>query len=818
MEEHIKLAAIFVLFASKKSIESSWVNFEVEQARFEKITKENFQILVFPASTDFELKDLPNWMQRAWVDNKRRSAKDVARYISSIILSAPFRGDPQIFTPRGRGQLLDQFDTKFSYQLRDIEKTPNVLVFSGIPRIGRRTFARMAVEHAYPALPRLPTGPTIEFNIWSDSADFYVRLRDIMDDGLSLDVIRATREAFDALQPHQKTTELVRSLGHFSDLGEAVFVLFQAGLFDGSGNLQSWVAELFDELASHKDILLVIITPRSIDEGDILSRRHVLQLSVPALRNEAIESIFINTCSALGSRINRINPTLLNIIGGHPDLARAAARLASQIGQEQVVSTPGTLFDFQDGLLKNNLSDTHLSPLQKAILVLLSWVPRLPSFVVRDIVMDGQASDSEFANAVRGLLLGCLIEYANEDISIASPIRYYVRRKFGQGTTQLLAGLATRLKAALDAIEEEGDVSSSLIDAAIFAIALAGSALPEELRSLISPSTLQRLVTDAYRAGQEDETMYRKAITWGLLGEQMRISEELRNDLLSTVCQSQTRLNEFVSARETIEKLDQRLAPQRHFLRGFLERQTGEIDAAISHFKKAVEVRFFRKSAVHQLGLCLLRQSRLTELRDLLNREGASITTSDVLLDLRCQFEILEGQYPEAEATIRQMRESRDEGGRSYRLEAWLAYKRDHNPRRAIDILSKLITTAERRDIESRYRRACIAATEGMPDIYKEDYAFISDHARYRKTDMLRRLRIRTALRQKDWRSAEQELKDFANLSHSDLGLKRRMLEVKSHDKSLSLSEIQAAKKQAQDIVVKAYERDLVVDEDLLNE
>jgi hypothetical protein len=178
----------------------------------------------------------------------------------------------------------------------------------------------------------------------------------------------------------------------------------------------------------------------------------------------------------------------------------------------------------------------------------------------------------------------------------------------------------------------------------------------------------------------------------------------------------------------------------------------------------------------------------------------------------------MEGRYSDAEATIRMMRESRDEGGRSYRLEAWLAYKRDYDPRKAVDILSSVIARAERRDIESRYRRACIAATEGMEDVYKEDYNFISDHARYRKADMLRRLRIRQELRKKNWRLAERELSSFAKLSHSDLGLKRKMLEMKSQDKSLSLAEIQTAAKQAQEITVKAYERDLIVDEDLLSE
>ena len=160
-------------------------------------------------------------------------------------------------------------------------------------------------------------------------------------------------------------------------------------------------------------------------------------------------------------------------------------------------------------------------------------------------------------------------------------------------------------------------------------------------------------------------------------------------------------------------------------------------------------------------------------LKKLLDKKSSDAAGSEILLDIKAQFEIVEGHYSEAQATIAALRQLPDDAGRSHRCEAWLFYKRgDANT--AIRILTQIVKNSSRREVESRYYRAIIAVDANRPEIFQEDYEYILNHGRYKKDDMLRRLRMRKALTEGDWRSAEQEIEGVDNKNFSDMGLYRK--------------------------------------------
>ena len=67
MEERVGKATVFAFFASKASLESCWVNFELDRARLAKIRNASLRLLVFPVSQDISHRDLPGWMQEYWI-------------------------------------------------------------------------------------------------------------------------------------------------------------------------------------------------------------------------------------------------------------------------------------------------------------------------------------------------------------------------------------------------------------------------------------------------------------------------------------------------------------------------------------------------------------------------------------------------------------------------------------------------------------------------------------------------------------------------------------------------------------------------------
>ena len=177
MEKGAANASIFVLFASHASLESCWVGFEIDQARLAKVQRPNLRILVFPLSRDITSAMLPTWMQQYWVPRSGYGPKDVARYISQLLKTAPFALPALTGRPIGRGQLLDTATQALMTSIARNNVTPNILVFSGINGIGRRTFARYFAGEALPSLPDLRFGPDLPLPLYADLADFYRDLR-----------------------------------------------------------------------------------------------------------------------------------------------------------------------------------------------------------------------------------------------------------------------------------------------------------------------------------------------------------------------------------------------------------------------------------------------------------------------------------------------------------------------------------------------------------------------------------------------------------------------------------------------------------------
>ncbi|MCZ7891900.1 toll/interleukin-1 receptor domain-containing protein [Agrobacterium salinitolerans] len=87
MEERVADSRIFVLFASRASVDSVWVHFEIERARINKIQHPGFRYFVFPVEPGVDRAKLPAWMREAWIPSAGHTAKDIARYLRGVLAS-----------------------------------------------------------------------------------------------------------------------------------------------------------------------------------------------------------------------------------------------------------------------------------------------------------------------------------------------------------------------------------------------------------------------------------------------------------------------------------------------------------------------------------------------------------------------------------------------------------------------------------------------------------------------------------------------------------------------------------------------------------
>lgn len=138
MEERIEQSTVFALFASRASLASDWVNFEIDRSRIQAIKNKKFRLLVFIIDRSLDRSELPSWMSEYWIQNCGYSSRDISRYLRSLLL---FQGvlDARVVTPYGRGGLTDLAVRRWSESILANNRSPNVLIFSGVNGIGRRT-------------------------------------------------------------------------------------------------------------------------------------------------------------------------------------------------------------------------------------------------------------------------------------------------------------------------------------------------------------------------------------------------------------------------------------------------------------------------------------------------------------------------------------------------------------------------------------------------------------------------------------------------------------------------------------------------------
>src|SRR5271166_962277 len=234
MEDRVGKATMFALFASKKSVSSCWVGFEIDRARVVKIKNPKMRVLVLPIDRDVTHVDLPIWMRDYWVGKAGYGPREIARYIRRALISGPLSELPGIL-PYGRGALADRAIAAVHNVVLRTEQTPNVVVFAGNAGIGRRTFARKFLLDAFPSTPELNYGPEFQLPRFADLVDVYRALRQELETTLSVKRLPEDLKTFAEAPIVQQALEVVRKLSHFGDLGQAVTVVSGNGIFVDKG-------------------------------------------------------------------------------------------------------------------------------------------------------------------------------------------------------------------------------------------------------------------------------------------------------------------------------------------------------------------------------------------------------------------------------------------------------------------------------------------------------------------------------------------------------------------------------------------------------
>lgn len=776
MEERVPSSKIFALFASRASIDSVWVNFEIEKARVSKIKDKYFKVIVFTIEAGLTSRDLPEWMRDYWVPGLGLSPRDISRYIRNL-LSKTLYDSLQTSQVFGRGGLIDKTCNQYLANSVTNKISPNVILFGGHDGIGRRTLARKVIGQINPALPNINGGPEFILPQFADLEDVYRSLRQEISDGLSIDDISKESDAFRSLDQAAQVREVCRCLSYFETLGQAVWIVSGNVIFEDRGTLKGWARQLFSDLRRMHGITLCLITNRLIHEAEARPHPNVFQIHVGNISNMDINSLMIAVMKDFG--VNPVMPseTILSSIGGHPQIARIVASIAASQGMAVLEHDPKTLYDIQEEILGSSVDLSVISSHEQKLLSILSWVPQLSSDLLSQVMIGEEGLNGrEFSTCLSNLERSCLVQSSGASYSIASPIRMLFRRKYGYGSESLRKSFSNVLKSVSEKTQRGEDVDIDLIDALIFMASIEGGSLDPVFQKLLLPSRLQEIIQSNYY-----EKNYSRVVQWGAPAKTMKMDEAAREAILSYVIRAHCRLDERSPAKTLLDFFDLKIYRSRHYLRAFYIRHCdGDISEAIEHLKKAYAVKKYMKSVVADLALCYQKQGDWDAIKALIESEGDKADENAGLLDVKAGIQINRRQFTEAEITIRKLNSHPHGDGRGNSRIAMIMMHRDQDFTGAQRFLTERLQEKGTNVVPTRRLRAIAAAYAGDRATVENDIAFLKHKPD--GPDTTCRLMARLLLTEGNPDEALREISKVLRRSHQDELLRARIIEAKSED------------------------------------
>lgn len=777
MRRRVEESRLFVLFASPTGLASKAVQFELAEAEKKLAFDPKAKLLIFPTAPEVSFRDLPAWMQDYWIGRAGYSSADIARYITAHLL-APNEGIATAATKViGRGQTLDRLERVAAAHLQRRKASPRIYIFAGFTGIGRRTFASYYMRTGLGSESSLPYGPTLTLAPQADLIDLYRELRDALDGNLSPETLRADHAAFSSLSVPDQCGEISSLLRHFSGLGQAVTLVSTSGFSEDNGQPKEWVKSLLPQLPS--DLILFVISNRQLPEEFVEEIGTAVQMRIEELSDKDISALMIYTADRLGVEDFAVPDELVGAIGGHADVANAAVRLASQKGLHALTHNPAYLYNVQRTILGEAIEDDALSDTDRAILDTLCWVPSLGGDLVQEIASEITGiTEAEFVDSCQRLVLGCLVTAQGFSFAIASAIRQLYRR-WHVTPPQTLEKIAAILSSHWAEAEAQGKFREDLFEAFVFMHAFTGEKLPDELKGLLSPGTLESVVSETYARGknEDDDDLLERAIAWGSIAEIMDMSASVREEILGTVARAQIRLGQWSPAQDTIDRMRKAGYQSSDFLQGYFFRRKGNYPKAAEFLEIAAEGRKFRRSAVHELAITYSKRGQDEKLDTLLEKHNRLIEDSAMFLDFSIGQKLKKDNLAGIQAMIRRMRSMAEDEGRADRREAQLLI-REGSVRVAKNYLTRLIEKSRTGHFHLRSLRSVAASKDKDFALAKRDIEFI--RSLKGREDVASRLEAEYFLESGDTSKAEASLRTVENWTAEDWRLFARILEART--------------------------------------
>lgn len=618
MEAGVVDSSVFVLFASKHSLQSTFVDFEVTEARRQLIAKSIDRVLVFLIDPSITHRELPLWLQR-FQATAANAPRPVARAIRYALDTQARTRQRALFV--GRSRELGSIEDKLLPA--DGSPPPRIMLVSGLPGIGRRTLSeRVARDHW--SLPRIVE---VRVEPADDLADIAIKLSDRFEAYNTIDAFRSIADHIRTEKPDKlqlRITEYLRAA-----LGSKELPVFvdAGGLLTNDAQPNLIMAALIAMCRGQRDLYATFVTSRRPAAAAPQSADVAAVAIQPLSAGETRQLV-----SALASRDQvSLGPDLITTLGeaaaGYPPSCYHIVELIKNYGVDVAIGDSNRLVASRLGPLTRYLKALPLQDADKTLLRVLATNSPLP-FGVIGVVLD--QSPAVLAASMSRLIDCCLI-VPGEDSSyrVAEPIVDVVIREIGEATKNEYASVA-------DALDEFLTKDTSGAPQLEFARVLFRAHLLAD--SNANRTAIFSLASDLLAAAERmyHRRDYRRAVEY--------TTEVLKHrpknyDARYTLARALVKLGEFSKANDEIETLRRSgYLRETAFLNGFLERHRGHPKEAINSYRTALQ-RGYGGLAIHrELAQCYLSLNLIDEAKDHITRASRLGSDNPYVVDLRVQI------------------------------------------------------------------------------------------------------------------------------------------------------------------------------------
>ena len=567
IESAIRDSAMFVYFVSRASLESEWVNFEVDEARYRQSMNRLRKFIVVLLDDRLEAKDFPEWMRR-YVFVKNHAPRPIARVIRGVIDEMVGEEQSRFFV----GRAVETARLQAALVPPDSSSRVAIVTIRGLPGIGRRTLLqRVARDSLF--IDRLLT---VRIEVGDSVNSITVKLANLVEPVVSLEETLEMAEEIKSMLPAAACSRFVSDVNRALQLHELVVLYDDGGILDNNGFPTLAVQSILQETEMAPGLLVALVTNRRPRfEGTPLLEESVI-VDVNPLHESEIRQLI-----ALKARAKDLNlahdmvVALAEQAKGYPPAATALVELAHVYGPHlRATFADGTKYSPRP--LTRYLARLVLSPAERKMISILARNSPLPL----EVLVLFAKSPGEAANALTRLIDLSLVipQQGTSWYRISDPVIDYIDRvrELLPCTPEDYATVANVLDKFLG---EDRDAGAYLDLSRVLYRALVHAGEKERPRAYALLADWLRLAEDFYH-----QRNYQKALDLvSIAHKEARSSEALAwiircNVKLGNVSQALLEIDELRSFGQLRDV---------YFLRGFLERNRGSYYEAVKYYERA---------------------------------------------------------------------------------------------------------------------------------------------------------------------------------------------------------------------------------------